>query len=132
MLSLTSQPRRALTLALATTSLFALPAAAHAAVTATSDGTTVTVSGTDAPEQIDITLYEGQISFGGPVTAGPGCTTDEGTQAVSCPAGPGGVVANMAGGDDRIHSYLADSGAPLYGRYDLGAGNDFAEGYGSE
>src|SRR4051794_13847305 len=118
MLSLTSsRPRRALTLALATTSLFTLPAAAHAAVTATSDGTTVTVTGTDAPEQIDITLYEGQISLDGPVTAGAGCTADEWTLAVSCPAGSGGVVANMAGGDDRIHSYLAESGAPLYGRY---------------
>src|SRR4051812_15497604 len=107
--------RRTLTIALAATSLFAVPAAAHATVTATSDETTVTVTGTDASEQIDIRLYEGQISFGGPVAAGTGCTEDEWTHEISCPAGAGGVVATMAGGDDRIHSYLADAATPLYG-----------------
>jgi Ca2+-binding RTX toxin-like protein len=125
--------RRGRILAVAAGCLLALPAVASADVTATSDGTTVTLTGTDAPEQIDIRLYEGRISFGGPVVNGGGqCTTDETTKDVSCPAGPGGVVANMGGGDDRIHSYLADATTPQYGRYDLGPGNDFAEGYGSE
>jgi Ca2+-binding RTX toxin-like protein len=127
-----TSPRRALIAALCTTCLLAVPAAAGAAVTASSDGTTISVTGTDAPEQIDITYYEGDIAFGGPVVAGPGCDTDPATQGVSCHAGAGGVVASLGGGDDRLHSYLADAPGARYGRYDLGAGDDFAEGYGSE
>jgi Ca2+-binding RTX toxin-like protein len=123
--------RRSTTLALAAGCLLALPGAASAAVTATSDGTTVTVTGTDAPEQVDIRLYEGQITITGSVAAGGGQCVVDGIEA-TCPAGPGGVVATMGGGDDRIHSYLDDAATPQYGRYDLGAGNDFAEGYGSE
>jgi Ca2+-binding RTX toxin-like protein len=123
--------RRALTAAIAAACALALPAAASANVTVTSDGTTITVSGTDAPEQIDIRLYEGQITVTGSVAAGGGQCTVDGVEA-TCPAGSGGVVASMGGGDDRVHSYLSDAATPQYGRYDLGAGNDFAEGYGSE
>jgi Ca2+-binding RTX toxin-like protein len=124
-----TSPRTTL-VALATAGLLALPGAASAA-TITSDGTTATISGTDAAEIIDVHLYEGQLSFAGPVTAGPGCTADEWGGGVSCPAGGGGVTGDLGGGDDKIHSYLSDAPA-RYGRYDLGAGNDFAEGYGSE
>src|SRR4051794_27022938 len=117
--------RRAIAIALASTSLLAVPAVASADVTATSDGTTITVTGTDAAEQIDITYYEGRISFGGPVTApaGGGCDTDENNGGVSCAGVPGGVTVNMGGGDDRVHSYLTDAPTQPYGRYDLGAGN---------
>jgi Ca2+-binding RTX toxin-like protein len=125
-----NSPRAAL-LALATAGLLALPGVASAA-TVTSDGTTATFNGTDAAESLDIHLYEGQLTFSGPVDAGPGCTADEFGDGASCPAGSGGVVANLAGGDDKIHSYLDDAPTPHYGRYDLGAGNDFGEGYGSE
>ncbi|HEY6762441.1 MAG TPA: calcium-binding protein [Baekduia sp.] len=125
-------PRRALTLALASTSLLALPGAAHAAVTASSDGTTITVTGSDAPESIALTYYDGAVSFTGAVTAGPGCSADEWTQDVSCPGVPGGVNVSLRGGDDRISSYMADAPSPKYARYDMGAGNDFFEGYGSE
>ena len=124
--------RRALTIALATTSLFALPAVASADVTATSDGITATLTGTDAPESIDITFYEGNLSLTGNVVAGPGCTADDFGGAVTCPGGTGGVTVALGGGDDRVHSYLADAPGARYGRYDLGAGSDFFEGYGSE
>lgn len=109
--------------------LVAVPAAANAAVTVSSDGQTITVSGTDAPETIDLTYYDGAVSFGGPVTAGAGCTGDG---QVSCPATPGGVDVAMGGGDDMVHSYMADAPSQPYVRADLGAGNDFMEGYGSE
>lgn len=115
--------------ALASAAALAVPAAANAAVTASSDGQTITVTGTDAPETIDLTYYDGAVSFGGPVTAGPGCTSDG---QVSCPATPGGVTVAMGGGDDMVHSYMADAPAQPYARFDLGAGNDFIEGYGSE
>lgn len=121
---------RATLVALAAAGLLALPGVASAA-TVTSDGTTATLTGTDAPENVDVRLYEGQLTFSGPVDAGAGCTADEWGGGVSCPAGAGGVVGNLAGGDDKIHSYLSDAPG-RYGRYDLGAGNDFAEGYGSE
>ncbi|HWI71422.1 MAG TPA: hypothetical protein VNT55_05675 [Baekduia sp.] len=118
-------------LALSAAALLALPGAASAA-TVTSDGTTATITGTDAAEIIDIRFWEGALSLDGSVTAGPGCTKDEFGGSISCPGGSGGIVANMNGGDDKIHSYLADAPSAKYGRYDLGAGNDFAEGYGSE
>ncbi|HET6509600.1 MAG TPA: hypothetical protein VFG42_22575 [Baekduia sp.] len=128
MLSPSSISPRAALLALASAGLLALPGVASAA-TVTSDGTTATINGTDAPEEIDVHYDGGQLTFGGSVAPGAGCTGDPGS--VTCHAGSGGVVGNLAGGDDRVHSYL--TGAPAkYGRYDLGAGNDFAEGYGSE
>jgi Ca2+-binding RTX toxin-like protein len=130
MLPFPSTSPRATLVALATAGLLALPGVASAA-TVTSDGTTATLSGTDAAENIDVHLYEGRLTFSGSVDAGPGCTADEWGGGVSCPAGSGGVVGNLGGGDDKIHSYLSDAPAK-YGRYDLGAGNDFAEGYGSE
>ncbi len=108
-----------------------MPGVAGAAVVS-SDGVTATIAGTDAPENIDVHLYEGELTFGGNVTAGVGCTTPEWGGGVSCPAGAGGVTGSLAGGDDKIHSYLADAPTARYGRYDLGAGNDFGEGYGSE
>jgi Ca2+-binding RTX toxin-like protein len=123
---------RATTLALAAGCLLAIPGAASAAVTATSDGTTTTITGTDAAENIDIQFYEGAISIGGDVTATGACAADEFGGKVTCPGGAGGVVANLGGGDDKLHSYLADAPSARYGRYDLGTGNDFAEGDGSE
>ncbi|HWH96390.1 MAG TPA: hypothetical protein VNT03_21180 [Baekduia sp.] len=123
---------RAITLALAAGCLLALPGAASAAVTATSDGTTAVLTGTDAAESIDVTFYEGNISIDGVVTAGPGCTADAYGGAITCPGGTGGVTVNLGGGDDRISSYLTDAPSAKYGRYDMGAGNDFFEGYGSE
>lgn len=131
MLSFSSDSPRATLVALAAAGLLALPGVASAA-TVSSDGTTAAIAGTDAAENIDVRLYEGVLSFSGNVTAGPGCTTPEWGGGVDCPAGPGGVTAALAGGDDKLHSYLADAPTPKYGRYDLGAGNDFAEGYGSE
>jgi Ca2+-binding RTX toxin-like protein len=124
--------RRALTIALATTSLLAVPGIASATVTATSDGTTATLTGTDAPESIDITFYEGNLLINGDAAAGPGCTQDDSGGAITCPGGAGGATVATGGGDDRVHSYLADAPSARYGRYDLGAGNDFVEGYGSE
>lgn len=124
--------RKAFTVALATASFCVVPGVASAAVTATSDGTTATLTGTDAPESIDVTFYDGAISIDGNVVAGPGCTKDEWGGATSCPGGAGGVTVAMGGGDDRISSYLTDAPSAKYGRYDMGAGNDFFEGYGSE
>jgi Ca2+-binding RTX toxin-like protein len=126
---------RATLAALAAAGLLAVSgahAATASAAVATSDGTTATLTGTDAAEIVDIHFWEGAISLGGSVTAGPGCTADELGGGVTCPGGTGGIVANMNGGDDKIHSYLTDAPSPRYGRYDLGAGNDFAEGDGSE
>jgi Ca2+-binding RTX toxin-like protein len=122
---------RATLVALAAAGLLAIPGVAQAA-TVSSDGTTATMTGSDAAEIVDVHFWEGAIALSGSVTAGPGCTADELGGGVTCPGGSGGIVANMNGGDDKIHSYLADAPAARYGRYDLGAGNDFAEGYGSE
>jgi Ca2+-binding RTX toxin-like protein len=122
--------RRATTLALAAGCLLALPGAASAAVTATSDGTTITVTGSDANEAVDFTFWEGNVTFNGQVTAGVGCTADTG--GVSCPGVSGGMNVSMGGGDDRISSYMTDAPSAKYARYDMGAGNDFFEGYGSD
>jgi hypothetical protein len=130
---LSSAPRamRTTLLALTIGCALAAPGVASAA-TVTSDGTTATITGTDAPETIDIHFYEGNLQVNGDVTVGPGCTKDEWGSEITCPGGAGGVTAALAGGDDKIHSYLTDAPSAKYGRYDLGAGNDFAEGYGSE
>jgi Ca2+-binding RTX toxin-like protein len=123
-------PRKTL-LALTAAAIFALPGVA-AAATVTSDGTTATVTGTDAAEGLDVNIYEGKLTLMGDLTAGAGCVKEEFGGQITCPLGSGGIVANMGGGNDQVHSYLADAPSAKYGRYDLGAGNDFAEGYGSE
>lgn len=124
-------PKTTTLLAGTTAALLALSGVASAA-TVTSDGTVATLTGTDAPEIVDVSFYEGNLTLNGDVTAGPGCAKDDFGGQITCPGGSGGIVAAMAGGDDKIHSYLADAPSAQYGRYDLGAGNDFAEGYGSE
>lgn len=128
MLSLSSDSPRATLIALAAAGLLALPGAASAA-TVSSDGTTATLTGTDAPEIINVYYTDSSLNITGDVEPGGGCTGDSGS--VDCPRGSGGLNANLNGGNDQVHSYLADAPAK-YGRYDLGAGNDFAEGYGSE
>jgi Ca2+-binding RTX toxin-like protein len=127
---LPSAPRKTL-LALTLGCALVVPGVASAA-TVSSDGTTATITGTDAPEIVDIHFYEGHLQVNGDVTAGAGCTKDEWGSAITCPGGAGGVTAALGGGDDKVHSYLTDAPSARYGRYDLGAGNDFAEGYGSE
>jgi Ca2+-binding RTX toxin-like protein len=123
--------RRSATLAVAAGCLLALPGAASAAVSVTSDGQTITVTGTEAGEAVDVSWFEGQVTVNGQATSSGACTTDEWTKIVSCPAVPGGVFVAMGGGDDRISSYMAEA-PPKYAHYDMGAGNDFFEGYGSE
>jgi Ca2+-binding RTX toxin-like protein len=131
MLPFSPNSPRATLVALAAAGLLVLPGAASAA-TVSSDGTTATLTGTDAAEIVDVQFWEGAISLRGAVTAGAGCSTDEWGGGITCPGGSGGIVANMGGGDDKIHSYLSDAPSARYGRYDLGPGNDFAEGDGSE
>ena len=63
-------------LALAGGILLIPAAAAQAAVTASYDGTTVTIAGTAADEALDISAYDGPLTLPGAV-AGPGCTADE-------------------------------------------------------
>ncbi|WP_445148574.1 hypothetical protein [Baekduia sp. Peel2402] len=131
MLPFSSASPRTTLIALAAAGLLALPGVASAA-TVSSDGTTATLTGTESVDLVDVHFYEGNLQVSGTVTAGPGCTAEEFGGGVTCPGGSGGIVANLGGGDDKIHSYLQDAPSPRYGRYDLGAGNDFAEGYGSE
>src|SRR3954464_3070591 len=107
-----------------------VPGAAFGDATATSDGTTATVTGTDAPEGIDVQVYDGKLLFRGQVVAGAGCTKQEWGGDIECPLGSGGADVRLQGGDDNVHSYLEDAPAPRYVRYDLGAGNDKFEGQG--
>lgn len=131
MLPFSNSSPRSMVVAFAAAGLLALPGVATAA-TVGSDGVTARISGTDAAETLDVRIFEGQLTFSGDVTAAAGCTDDEWGGGVSCPAGAGGVTGALGGGDDKVHSYLQDAPTAKYGRYDLGAGNDFAEGYGSE
>src|SRR3954469_785815 len=105
-----------------TLSALALPGAAFGDATVTSDGTTATATGTDAPEGIDVQVYDGKLLFRGQVVAGAGCTKQEWGGDIECPLGSGGADVRLQGGDDNVHSYLEDAPASRYVRYDLGAG----------
>src|SRR3954469_13681223 len=125
--------RRALGAALALTlSVLVLPAAAFGAATVTSDGTTATATGTDAPEGVDVQVYDGNLLFRGDVAAGTGCAKRQFGGDIEYPLGSGGADVPLQGGDDRTSSYLDDAPSPKYVRYDMGAGDDRFEGQGSE
>jgi Ca2+-binding RTX toxin-like protein len=109
-----------------------VPGAAFGDATVTSDGTTATVTGTDAGEGVDVQVYDGKLLFRGAVVEGAGCQKQEWGGDIECPLGTGGADVNLGGGDDRVSSYLEEAPAPRYVRYDLGAGDDRFEGQGSE
>ncbi len=119
------------TLLAVSAALLAAPTAAHA-TTASFDGTTVTVLGTDGPDGVDINAYDGQLYVSGsPMAAGPGCDTGDSTSQATCPLPPGGVVVKLLGGDDRMSSYTNDMPTG-WATVDLGAGNDFFETSGAD
>jgi hypothetical protein len=105
--------------------LAALPASALAS-TATSDGSTVTLTGTAAAEQIGFEIgFDGNAQFSDS-TAGPGCAPlySDGTGA-DCPLGAGGVDIRAGGGDDVVKAdILGNPVAPGFIRVDLGDGDD--------
>jgi Ca2+-binding RTX toxin-like protein len=113
----------------------ALPAAAQAH-SVSSDGTTVTITGTDAPESITISVDEPGFVRVDATAPTPGCDYNEPLGYASCPLGPGGVVANMGGGKDSVFDlYQAGSGGlpDKTLKVDLGAGDDtFTGGDGGE
>ena len=99
--------------------------AAQAAVTASFDGSTVTVTGSAADEALDVSSDDGRLTLPG-AGAGPGCTPDE-FGPTTCPMPPGGVDVRMNGGADRVFVYV--EGTPLgFIRTDLGGGDDHFEG----
>lgn len=137
--SSTSPARRARRAAVALAAGCALigPAAADARPVVTSDGTNVVVTGTDEAEIIDVHVFEGHIEIrGADLAAAPGAcyghNPDINDQSPDCPFPSGGIVVDMGGGNDKVHSYLADAPKARFAQYDLGPGDDFAEGYGSE
>jgi Ca2+-binding RTX toxin-like protein len=102
----------------------AFPAAASAD-TASFDGTTVHVQGTDGNETIMLS-----VDTPGTVTlttdqAGDGCTHSDVT-GTQCPLGPGGIDVATAGGNDTVGLLDLSSGSLPEGvvRVDLGAGDD--------
>jgi hypothetical protein len=62
--------------------------------------------------------------------AGPGCTRNEPLEYTECPLGPGGVRADMGGGNDSVFNLEQSSGGLGDGvlRVDLGAGDDVFDG----
>jgi Ca2+-binding RTX toxin-like protein len=127
-------PSRLLILSAAACCAAALPGAAHAA-TATFDGTTVTLQGTEGPDDITISVdTPGTVRLDS-TTAGSGCTQNETFGYAECPIGPGGIVANLGGGnDDLFDLYQSTGGLPDKSlKVDLGAGDDkFTGGDGGE
>ena len=123
--------RRLLILSLACAAAF--PAAAQAD-TVSFDGTTVTIQGTDAPERITLSVDTPGTVRVDAESVGPGCTMDP-VMGASCPLGPGGVVANMGGGNDTVFNLYQSTGGLPDGalKVDLGAGDDkFTGGDGGE
>ena len=122
------QPR-ALFAALGATVALALglPAIANADV-ASYDGSTVTIQGSNGNESIVLSLTgSGDLSVNTD-EAGPGCAMT--ISGVVCPIGPGGIVANMGGGNDHVtHLGLAGGTLPDGSlRVDLGPGDDEFKG----
>jgi Ca2+-binding RTX toxin-like protein len=112
----------------------ALPGAAHAA-TATFDGNTVTLQGTEGPDSITISVDDPGTVRLDYTTAGAGCTQNDTFGYAECPIGPGGVVANLGGGnDDLFDLYQSTGGLPDKSlKVDLGSGDDkFTGGDGGE
>jgi Ca2+-binding RTX toxin-like protein len=111
----------------------AFPAAASAD-TASFDGTTVHVQGTDGNETITLSVdTPGSVTITTDL-AGDGCTHSE-VSGTQCPLGPGGIDVAMGGGNDTVSDLSLSSGALGDGvlRVDLGAGDDkFNGGPGAE
>jgi Ca2+-binding RTX toxin-like protein len=107
----------------------ALPAIASADV-ASSDGTTMTVRGSDGNEHIILSIARPGVVAVNTDEAGSGCTPNQYTENVECPLGPGGVRVDMAGGDDRVTNLDLSDGSLPDGALvvDLGAGNDHFTG----
>jgi Ca2+-binding RTX toxin-like protein len=111
----------------------ALPAAAHAD-TASFDGTTVHVQGSDGNETITLSVDTPGFVTVTTDQAGDGCTHSEAT-GTQCPLGPGGIDVAMGGGNDTVSDLSLASGAlgDDVLRVDLGAGDDkFNGGPGAE
>ncbi len=111
-----------------------LPAAAAQADTASFDGSRVTVTGTDQPENIVLSVNgRGGLEVNAD-TAGPGCAS-AGDGGVTCPMPSGGIYVNTYGGDDAVtHLGLTEGTLPDGSLHvDLGAGDDrFAGAAGRE
>jgi hypothetical protein len=98
----------------------AFPAAASAD-TASFDGTTVTVQGTDGNENITLSVDQPGHVIISTDEAGPGCTYSPAVGA-DCPLGAGGIQVDMGGGNDIVGSLSLSSGHVPDGalRVDLG------------
>lgn len=110
--------------ALAAVLAVAVPGAARGDV-ASFDGSTVTVQGDDRNETIVLSLSSTGSLRVNADDAGPGCAETV-LDEVDCPLGPGGVVVDMRGGDDKVTNLALSEGTLPDGalRVDLGAGND--------
>lgn len=102
----------------------AFPAAASAD-TASFDGTTVHVQGTDGNESITLSVDQPGHVIISADEAGAGCTYSPAVGA-DCPLGSGGIQVDMGGGNDSVGSLNLSSGHVPDGalRVDLGAGDD--------
>jgi len=127
----TTAPRRpratalaALLTAVTAVSATALPAVAQAD-SASFDGTTVHVQGGESNDFFTISLARPGVLAATVSEAGPGCEMTV-ASGVECPIGPGGVVVETYGGDDRISNLSLSDGSLPDGsvRVDLGAGRD--------
>ena len=85
----------------------ALPAAAHAD-TASFDGATVTIRGSDQRENVILSVAgDGSLSVNSD-EAGPGCVRNDGLGEVRCPMAP--VRVETYGGDDRVSNLELSEG----------------------
>jgi Ca2+-binding RTX toxin-like protein len=123
---------RTLAVALATSLALACAPAAHASgrsYTVSSDGTTVTVTGTAGVDDISVARhYDGRVTVHD-AEPGPGCELfypDDDRSPAVCPVGPGGIQVNALGGNDRVSATVWGDPALSLGdfRIDLGDGND--------
>jgi Ca2+-binding RTX toxin-like protein len=102
-----------------------IPGVAHAD-TASFDGSTVRIQGSDGNESITLSLsQEGKLRVNTD-EAGAGCQKLEYAGEVECPLGAGGIVVDMRGGSDKVtHLGLSEGSLPSGSLHvDLGAGDD--------
>jgi Ca2+-binding RTX toxin-like protein len=109
-----------------TAGLLLAPSMASASLTATYNGSTVTVRGSEGPDSAELQVYDGALWVrGSGVTAGAGCTAEpDQTFEAQCPIPSGGVDVALLGGNDDVHDGTYDAPYAGFARFDLGAGDD--------